>query len=144
VTSEKDRREMEELWQVPPGRISSQSGLDGVNLFGVMEDGRVQAALIMCTNPAQTLPVVGRYRQAMEKCFLVVSEAFEDSETARLAKVLLPAALWVEKEGVYGQTERRYQLIQKLVTPPREARSDLQNLLDLARRLRLGLLVKCH
>jgi nitrate reductase NapA len=144
VANEKDRREMEELWQVPPGRISPQPGLDALNLFRAMEDGRVQAALIMCTNPAQTLPVVGRYRQAMEKCFLVVSEAFEDSETARLADVLLPAALWVEKEGVYGQTERRYQLIQKLLTPPGEARSDLQILVDLAGRLGHGDLIKAR
>jgi nitrate reductase NapA len=46
--------------------------------------------------------------------------------------------LWVEKQGVYGQTERRYQLIDKLLDPPGEARSDLQILTDLAVRLGHG------
>jgi nitrate reductase NapA len=80
----------------------------------------------------------------MEKCFLVVAEAFADSETAKLADVLLPAALWVEKEGVLGQGERRYQLVEKLIDPPGQARSDLQILVDLASRLGHGELIKAH
>jgi nitrate reductase NapA len=100
-----------------------------------MEEATVKAALVMCTNPAQSLPSSERYRAAMEKCFLVVSEIFEDSETAQVADVLLPAALWVEKEGVLGQSERRYQLVEKLLDPPGQARSDLQILVDLADRL---------
>jgi nitrate reductase NapA len=98
----------------------------------------------MCTNPAQSLPAAKRYRSAMEKCFLVVAEVVEDSETAKLANVLLPAALWVEKEGVYGQGERRYQLIEKLLEPPGQCRSDLQILVDFAERLGHGELIKAH
>src|SRR5262249_6045407 len=70
------------------------------------------------------------------------AEAFEDSATANAADVLLPAALWVEKEGVYGQTERRYQLVEKLLDPPGQARSDLAILVDLADRLGHGKLVR--
>jgi nitrate reductase NapA len=80
----------------------------------------------------------------MEKCFLVVAEAFGDSETAQLADVLLPAALWVEKEGVLGQGERRYQLVEKLLDAPGQARSDLQILVDLADRLGHGGLIKAR
>ena len=141
VANEKHRREVEELWGVPRGTISPTPGLDAVNLFRAMEDGRVRATLVMCTNPAQSLPAAGRYRKAMERCFLVVAEAFEDSETARFADVLLPAALWVEKEGVFGQTDRRYQLVEKVLDPPGEARSDLEILVDLAIRLRHGDLI---
>src|SRR5262249_19352683 len=109
-----------------------------------MEAGQVKAALVMCTNPAQSLPAVDRYRKAMEKCFLVVAEIFEDSETAQVADVLLPAALWVEKEGVLGQGERRYQLVEKLLEPPAQCRSDLQILCDLADRLGHGSLIKAR
>ena len=98
----------------------------------------------MCTNPAQSLPAANRYRSAMEKCFLAVAEVVEDSETAKLADVLLPAALWVEKEGVYGQGERRYQLVEKLLEPPGQCRSDLQILVDLADRLGHGQLIKAR
>jgi len=142
VANEKHRHEVEKLWGVPDGTISEKPGLDAVNLFRAMEDGRVKAVLVMCTNPAQSLPAADRYRAAMEKCFLAVAEIFEDSETAQLADVLLPAALWVEKEGVVGQGERRYQLIEKLLEPPAQARSDLQILVDLADRLGHGALIK--
>lgn len=144
VANEKHRREVEELWGVPFGTISEKPGLDTISLFRAMEEGTVKAALVMCTNPAQSLPAAERYRTAMEKCFLVVSEIFEDSETAQLADVLLPAALWVEKEGVLGQSERRYQLVEKLLEPPGQARSDLQILVDLADRLGHKNLIKAR
>lgn len=144
VVNEKHRAEMEEIWGVPAGTISPKPGHDAVNLFRAMEDGRVKACLVMCTNPAQSMPAVGRYRAAMEKCFLVVADAFEDTETAQAADVLLPAALWAEKEGVFGQGERRYQLIEKLLDPPGQARSDLAIIVDLAERLGHGALIKAR
>jgi len=144
VANDKHRAEMEEIWKLPPGTISPKPGYDAVSLFRAMEDDRVKACLVMCTNPAQSLPSLDRYRAGMEKCFLVVAEAFADSETAKLADVLLPAALWIEKEGVMGQGERRYQLVEKLIDPPGQARSDLQILVDLAGRLGHGAVITAH
>ena len=138
VANPDHRREMEQIWGVPAGTISDKPGFDAVNLFRAMEDGRVKAALIMCTNPGASLPAAGRYHAAMEKCFTVVSDVVEDSETQRHAQVVLPAALWIEKEGVTGQGERRYQLTPKLLDPPGQARSDLAILVDLADRLGHG------
>ncbi len=141
VANPQHRAEMERLWKVPPGAISSRVGFDAVNLFRAMEQGSVKAVLIMCTNPGTTLPSTARYQAAMEKCFTVVADAVEDSETQRHAQVVLPAALWIEKEGVTGQGERRYQLTEKLLDPPGQARSDLQILVDLADRLGHGSLI---
>ena len=135
VANEKHRAEVERLWDLPPGTIAPAMGKHTINMFRALETGDIECLLVMCTNPAQSLPAGDRYRRAMEKAFLVVAEAFEDSETAKLADVILPAALWIEKEGVMGQTERRYQLIEKLLEPPGEARSDLQILVDFAERL---------
>jgi len=135
VANEKHRAEVERLWELPPGTIAPTMGKHTINMYRALETGEIECLLVMCTNPAQSLPAGDRYRRAMEKSFLVVSETFEDSETAKLADVILPAALWIEKEGVMGQTERRYQLIEKLLNPPGEARSDLQILVDLAERL---------
>lgn len=144
VANPKHRKEVEDLWGIPHDTLSAQPGYDAVSLFRAMEEGKVKAALVMCTNPAQSLPAAQRYRSAMEKCFLAVAEVVEDSETAKLADVLLPAALWVEKEGVYGQGERRYQLVEKLLEPPGQCRSDLQILVDLADRLGHGQLIKAR
>ena len=141
VANPEHRAEMEKLWNVPAGTISPRIGFDAVNLFRAIEQGSVKAALIMCTNPGTTLPSVSRYQAAMEKCFTVVADVVEDSETQRHSQVVLPAALWIEKEGVTGQGERRYQLTEKLLDPPGQARSDLQILVDLADRLGHGDLI---
>lgn len=141
VANPDHRREMENIWNVPKGTISDKPGFDAVNLFRAMEDGRVKAALIMCTNPGASLPSAARYQAAMEKSFIVVSDVVEDSETQRHAQVVLPAALWIEKEGVTGQGERRYQFTPKLLSPPGQARSDLEILVDLADRLGHGKLI---
>jgi len=72
---------------------------------------------------------------------MVVTEAYHPTRTSELADVVLPAALWAEKEGVYGCTERRYQLLEQAVQPLGEARPDYAILVDFARRLGHGDLV---
>ena len=52
--------------------------------------------------------------------------------------------MWVEKEGVKGNAERRYHLYPKLVDPPGEARSDLEILVDPADRLDHGNLISAR
>lgn len=142
VANPEHRAEVEKLWGVPAGTISPNPGHHAVSLFRAMQSGSVKAALIMCTNPGQSMPNSAPVVAGMEKCFTVVSEVVADSETAKAASVLLPAALWVEKQGVVGQGERRYQLVDKLLDAPGECRSDLWILTELARRLGHGELIK--
>ncbi len=142
VANEKHREEVEDLWGVPRGTIARKPGFDAVNLFRAMKDERVKVAIIMCTNPAQSMPNLAPVKEGLDKCFLVVADVFEDTETAKHADVFLPAALWIEKEGVYGQSERRYQLIEKLLDPPGEAKSDFAILVDFANRMGYGQLIK--
>ena len=42
---------------------------------------------------------------------------------------------WVEKEGTYGQSERRYQFLDKAVEPPAEARPDLAVMMEFCNKL---------
>jgi len=135
IANPKHREEMEDLWNVPRGRISPKPGYHTIALFDAMNREAVKCCLVMCTNPGQTLPNVTAYRKGMEKTFLVVVDAFHPTETTKFADVVLPAALWVEKEGVTGNAERRYHLYPKLVDPPGEAKNDLEILVDLATRL---------
>ena len=143
VANEKHRGEMETLWNVPPGTLRPENGKPTMDLFQALEKGDLKVLYVMATNPAQSLPNVERYRKAMaaRRAFLVVAEAFHPTRTSELADVVLPAALWAEKEGVYGCTERRYQLLEQAVKPAGEARPDFQILCDLARRLGHGKLL---
>jgi len=140
VENAEHRREMEQLWQVPDGTLSPTRGFGGMELFEAMGDGRVKAALIMGANPARSLPNSARHRKGLEKPFLVVVDVVNQTETAEFADVLLPAALWIEKQGVFEQSDRRYQLLDKRIDPPGEARDELDILFDLAERLGHGAL----
>jgi nitrate reductase NapA len=144
VANAKDRQEMEELWRVPSGRISPKPGYHTMALFEAMERRDVKCCLVMATNPAHSLPNAGRYRKAMQEAFLVVADAIYPTETTQFADVVLPTALWCEKEGVYSQSERRYHYVPKLVAPPGEARSDLEILVDFAVRLGFGELISAR
>jgi nitrate reductase NapA len=136
VASAEDRREMEKLWELAEGSIDDSPGYDAVSMFGAMGRGDVQAALVMCTNPAQSLPNAEQYRTAMQDAFLVVADSIHPTETTQFADVVLPAAMWAEKgPGIFSQSERRYHAVPKIVEPPGEARSDLDILVDFATRL---------
>jgi nitrate reductase NapA len=143
VANEKHRAEMEKLWNVPPGTLRPEPGKATMELFQAIEKGELEVLYVMTTNPLQSLPNADRYRKAIEGhgTFLVVAETYHPTRTSELADVVLPAALWAEKEGVYGCAERRYQLLEQAVKPAGEARPDFQILCDLARRLGHGKLL---
>jgi anaerobic selenocysteine-containing dehydrogenase len=63
-----------------------------------------------------------------------VQDAFM-TETAQLADVVLPAAIWGEKTGTFTNVDRTVHLSQKAVDPPGEARADLDIFLDYAKRM---------
>ena len=142
IASEKDRREMEKLWGIPEGTIHPEPGYDAVAMFQAMERGDLKCALIMATNPAQSMPNTRRYRDAMEKAFIVSADSFQATETSLFADIVLPAAMWVEKGGVFSQSERRYHYVPKLTDAPGEARTDLEIIVDFAERLGHGDLIK--
>ncbi len=133
------RAQMEKLWGAPAGKIKAQDGLNTIDMFKALGEDKLKALMILTTNPGQSLPNVTKYRDAMgkerpTKPFVVVIDAYP-TRTTELADVVLPAAMWTEKEGVFGMSERRYQLMPKLIEPPGEARSDFDILLDFAAKL---------
>jgi anaerobic selenocysteine-containing dehydrogenase len=65
---------------------------------------------------------------------VVVQDIFL-TETAQLADVVLPAATWGEKTGIFTNADRTVHLSEKAVEPPGAARSDLDIFLDYARRM---------
>ena len=67
--------------------------------------------------------------------FIVVSDAYP-TVTAQAADLVLPTAMWVEKEGAYGNAERRTQFWHQLVDAPGESRSDLWQLVEFSKRFK--------
>jgi anaerobic selenocysteine-containing dehydrogenase len=127
------------IWNVEPKTIP-QCGphTHAMQIFRLAELGAIKFLWIICTNPAVSLPELHRIRRILqqEKLFVVVNDAFM-TETAALADVVLPAAMWGEKTGTFTNYDRTVHISQKAVAPPGEARTDMEIFLDFAERLDL-------
>ncbi len=131
------RRRVQAFWNSP--RIADKPGLKAVELFEAIGDGRVKAVWIMATNPVVSLPDADRVRAALQRCELVVvSDCVADTDTAKLAHVLLPAQAWGEKDGTVTNSERRISRQRAFLPAPGEARPDWWALCQLAQRLGYG------
>jgi ferredoxin-nitrate reductase len=129
--------ELAALWNVDPLTIPHWAPpTHAMQIFRFAEEGSIRFLWITATNPAVSLPELQRIRSILsqERLFVVVSDAFL-TETALLADVVLPAAMWGEKAGTYTNADRTVHLSDKAVEPPGEARSDLDMLLDYAQRM---------
>jgi len=109
-----------------------------MEIFRYAEEGSIGFLWISGTNPAVSLPDLDRIRRILtdDELFVVVSDAFL-SETAMLADVVLPTALWGEKTGTFTNTDRTVHLSEKAVEPPGEARADREIFAEYAHRLGL-------
>jgi len=131
-----DREELAALWNVPVDRLPTSRGLAYPDIIEAALDRRVRALWIIATNPIVSFPNLGVLKQALETVeFLVVQDGFHPTPTSELAHLVLPAAIWGEKEGTYTNSERRVSKVNAAVEPPGEARSDFRIFLDLASAL---------
>lgn len=136
VQNEQDRRRAADIWGVPVDRIDPRPTHSALSLFRALERGDIRFLWIQATNPMVSLPNLDRYRRAaaVDERFIVVSEAYPTA-TTDVADVILPAALWIEREGIFGNAERRLQHFEAMVAPPGEATSDAWLMIEVARRL---------
>ena len=122
------------FWASPT--MADKPGLKAVDMFRAVEDGRIKALWIICTNPAVSMPDADRVARAIADCdFVVVSDIMADTDTTRLADVLLPATGWGEKDGTVTNSERRISRQRRLRPAPGQARDDWRILADVAARM---------
>lgn len=138
VTNAEHRAKAEKIWGVPEGTIPATPGYHTVDLFRAFIRGDVKTLWIQTTNPWVSLPNLPRFeRKANDGRFLVVSDIYPTA-TTEAADLILPSAAWVEREGMFGNTERRTQHWDRLVDPPGEAREDAWQIIAVARKMGLG------
>ncbi|WP_206956720.1 nitrate reductase [Trinickia acidisoli] len=128
------RAQVEALWGV--SGLSARAGLPAVDMFDAVAEGKIKAIWIACTNPVHSMPNIERVRKALRAAqFVVVQEAFTQTDTVPYADVLLPAASWGEKAGTVTNSERRISRVRAAVEPPGDARPDWWIANEFARRL---------
>ncbi|MFI5614106.1 molybdopterin oxidoreductase family protein [Amycolatopsis sp. NPDC051903] len=132
-------RELADLWNVDVSQIPHYGPPTHLmQMLRYAENGSLRLLWVSATNPAVSLPDLHRIRSilAQDRLFLVVQDAFR-TETAELADVVLPAAIWGEKTGTFTNADCTVHLSVKAVDPPGRARADLDIFLDYARRMDL-------
>ena len=134
--SEEDREELARIWQVPVESIPTKRGLAYPDIIEAAVAGKVRALWIIGTNPLVSFPNIDVLKHALGNLdFLVVQDGFHPTPTTELADMVLPAAIWGEKEGTYTNSERRVSKVNSAVAPPGQARSDFHIFLAVAGRL---------
>ena len=139
VTNPKHREEAERIWKLPPGTIPDKPGYHAVLQNRMLRDGKLNAYWVQVNNNMQAaanLMEEGLPGYRNPQNFVVVSDAYP-TVTALAADLILPSAMWVEKEGAYGNAERRTQFWHQLVDAPGDARSDLWQLMEFSKRFKV-------
>jgi anaerobic selenocysteine-containing dehydrogenase len=129
--------DLAKLWNVDVLQIPHATPpTHAMEIFRYAEEGAIGFLWVIATNPAVSMPELGRIRDILSQdhLFLVVQDAFL-TETARLADVVLPAAIWGEKTGTFTNADRTVHLSERAIDPPGEARADMDIFLDYARRM---------
>jgi len=131
-----DREELATIWGIDASRIPTSRGLAYPDIIEAAVAKKIRALWIIATNPVVSFPNFDVLKQAFENLeFLVVQDGFHPTPTTELAGLVLPAAIWGEKEGTYTNSERRVSKVNRAVEPPGEAKPDFDIFLDLAERL---------
>ncbi|HBB3347578.1 TPA: nitrate reductase catalytic subunit NapA [Escherichia coli] len=122
VTNEKHRDICEKKWNIPSGTIPAKIGLHAVAQDRALKDGKLNVYWTMCTNNMQAGPNINEERMPGwrdPRNFIIVSDPYP-TVSALAADLILPTAMWVEKEGAYGNAERRTQFWRQQVQAPGE------------------------
>jgi ferredoxin-nitrate reductase len=128
------RAEVQHFWGSGP--LAATPGYTATEMFEALEDGRLKAIWIICTNPLTSLPNVRQAEAALAKAkYVVVQEVSTKPETLAYADVILPAATWAEKEGTMTNSERRISYLPRVVAAPGEALPDAEIICRFARAM---------
>jgi assimilatory nitrate reductase catalytic subunit len=128
------RERVQRFWQSPV--IAEKPGLKAVDMFRAVADGRIKALWVMATNPVVSMPDAGAVEAAIKACpFVVVSDMFATTDTARHAHVLLPSLGWGEKDGTVTNSERRISRQRAFLARVEDAKPDWWQMTEVARRM---------
>ncbi|MGR3303356.1 MAG: molybdopterin oxidoreductase family protein [Candidatus Scalindua sp.] len=136
ITNPQHRQELADFWNIPVDKISPVPGRSIIDIIKGLHSGDVCALWITTTNPAVSLPDSRWIEEGLGKAeFLIVQDIFHPTETTMLADVVLAGAHWCEKTGTYISSERRVELVEKMVDPPGEAKADYEIIWLVARAM---------
>lgn len=128
----------EKIWKLPAGALPGKKGYHAVLQNRMLKDGKLNAYWVQCNNNVQAganinEEILPGYRNPAN--FIVVSDPYP-TVTAMAADLILPTSMWTEKEGAYGNAERRTQFWRQQVSAPGESKSDMWQVVEFSKRFK--------
>jgi nitrate reductase NapA len=139
VMNAEHRAATEKIWQLPEGTLNGKIGYHAVLMHRMLKDGKMNCYWQMCNNNMQAAPNMNEesypgWRNPDN--FITVSDPYP-TVSAQAADLILPTAMWTEKEGAYGNAERRTQFWREQVDAPGESKSDAWQIMEFAKRFKV-------
>jgi nitrate reductase NapA len=139
VTNPAHREAAEKQWKLPAGTVPDWVGLHAVAQSRALKDGKLNFYWTTTTNNMQAGPNINEeiwpgFRNPAN--FIVVSDAYP-TVSALAADLILPCAMWAEKEGAFGNAERRTQFWRQQVQAPGKSKSDLWQYVEFSKRFKV-------
>ena len=144
----------EKVWKLPAGTIPRANGktdgadqtdisgkpmgktmIHAVAMHRALKDGKMNTFWVMCNNNLQAAANFNDesypgWRNPDN--FITVSDPYP-TVSAMGADLVLPTAMWIEKEGAYGNAERRTQFWRQQTKAPGDAKSDLWQVMEFSK-----------
>ncbi|HIJ89524.1 MAG: nitrate reductase catalytic subunit NapA [Desulfobulbaceae bacterium] len=139
VNKPEHRAVTEKIWKLPEGTLPDKVGFHAVLMQRKLRDKEMNCYWQLCNNNMQAGPNINDemypgWRDPEN--FIVVSDPYPTVSTMA-ADLILPTAMWVEKEGAYGNAERRTQFWRQQIKAPGESKSDLWQLVEFSKRFKV-------
>ncbi|MCB1906793.1 MAG: nitrate reductase catalytic subunit NapA [Rhodocyclaceae bacterium] len=139
VAKPEHRAISEKIWKLPEGFLNGKVGYHAVLQSRMLKDGKLKCYWVTCNNNMQAGPNTNDETYPGWRnpdTFVVVSDPYP-TVSALSADLILPTAMWAEKQGAYGNAERRTQFWRQQVAPPGESRSDLWQFVEFSKRIKV-------
>lgn len=139
VANPAHRKFSEQVWKLPEETLNGKVGFHAVLMHRMLKDSKLNTFWVMCNNNMQAAANLNEesypgWRNPDN--FITVSDPYP-TVSAMAADLILPTAMWAEKEGAYGNAERRTQFWRQQVKAPGESRSDLWQMMEFAKRFQM-------
>ena len=136
VANPQHRQELADFWKIPVEKINSAPGRSILDIIEGLHSGDVRAMWTISSNPAASLPDTKWVREGLSKAeMLIVQDIFHPTESSEMADVVFPAAHWFEKTGSFVSSERRIELVDKIVEPYGNVRPDYDIICSVAQAM---------
>jgi len=132
------RARTEKLWKLPDQTLNPKVGSHLIKIMRELQEGDIKFVWTQVTNPFQSEDNANHWIKAAREGdnFIVCSDVYP-TISAKVADLILPSSMIFEKWGAFGNAERRTQMWRQQVRAPGEARSDVWQVLEFAKRFKL-------